>query len=328
MTSPDSLMLNDGNALPQLGLGFWKVSNERCASLVTDAFELGYRHFDCASDYGNEAEVGQGLTTLLSSGDCYRNDLWLTSKLWNTYHRPEHVRAACERTLSDLKVDYLDLYLIHFPIALAYVPFEDRYSAGWFFDPESATPTMKADPVPIIETWRAVEALKQEGLVKSIGVCNFGVSLLRDLMSQAEVQPAVLQIESHPHLAQEKLLRFCSESGIAVTAFSPLGAQSYFELGMADRTESLLANDVVNSIASSHEKTAAQILLRWGVQRGTSVVPKTSSRERLQENAQIFDFELSDNEMKRIGDLNLDRRYNDPGDFCEKAFNTFFPIYE
>lgn len=323
-----TLTLRSGRQLPAVGLGFWKIPKPQSAQVVRDAIQAGYRHFDCACDYGNEAEVGQGLQQVLQAGSCRRDDLWITSKLWNTYHRREHVRPALERTLQDLRLDSLDLYLVHFPIALRYVPFEKRYPPEWIFDPAAAEPRMEPVPVPISETWGAMEELVQAGLVREIGVCNFGVSLLRDLLSYANIPPAVLQIEAHPYLTQEKLIRFCREQGIAVTAFSPLGAQSYFSLNMAQADESVLNHEVVRTIAARHERTPAQIVLRWGVQRGTAVVPKTTRIERLRENLALFDFELTAEEMQAISALNRNRRFNDPGEFCEAAFHTFFPIYE
>ena len=187
---------------------------------------------------------------------------------------------------------------------------------------------MHSVAVPLEETWRAMEALVRDGLVRNIGVCNFNCSLLRDLLSYAKTPPAVLQIELHPYLTQEKLLRFCAQQEIAVTAFSPLGAPSYVSLSMADPEESVLENPVVEKIAETHGKTPAQIVLRWGVQRGTAVIPKTTQRTRLQENMAIFDFEITAQEMHDIATLNRNRRFNDPGEFCEQAFNTFFPIYE
>ncbi len=311
-----------------MGLGLWKIDQDDTASVVQAAIDCGYRHFDSACDYGNEVQTGQGLSAAISGGSVRREDLWITSKLWNSYHRSEHVRPALEKSLSDLQLDYLDLYLVHFPIASKYVPFEDRYPPGWFSDPDAANPRVEAEPVPIIETWRAMEALVQDGLVREIGVCNFGCSLLRDLINQAEIPPAMLQVEMHPYLTQQKLTRFCHESGIAVTAFSPLGAQSYFQLNMAEASESLIEHPTIKTIAAALDRSPAQVLLRWGVQRGTAVVPKTSNVDRLKENLAIFDFELSADDMEQINALNRNRRFNDPGDFCESAFNTFFPIYE
>ena len=219
-----SLTLRTGDLFPMVGLGMWKVPGPECASLIEAAVSSGYRHFDCACDYGNEQQVGDGLARVISSGACSREDLWITSKLWNNFHRREHVELACKKTLSDLKLDYLDLYLIHFPIAQKYIPIEERYPPGWFHDPEAANPQMALDNVPIAETWAATESLKESGLVKNIGICNFGTALLRDLLSYASIPPSVLQVESHPYLVQSKLLRFCQENDIAYTAFSPLGA--------------------------------------------------------------------------------------------------------
>lgn len=314
--------------MPSVGLGLWKIDKSLTADVVINAAEIGYRHFDCACDYGNEVEVGNGLQRVLQAGAVCRDDLWITSKLWNTYHRAEHVRPATEQTLRDLQLDYLDLYLIHFPISLRFVPFEDRYPPEWFFDPSAESPRLELDPVPIQDTWRAMEGLVRDGLVKNIGVCNFGTSLLRDLLSYAEIRPAVLQVESHPYLTQDKLLRFCREENIAVTAFSPLGAQSYFSLNMAQESESVLEQEAIKEIAAHHGRTPAQVVLRWGVQRGTAIVPKSSRPERLRENIALFDFELGNDEMTAISALNRNRRFNDPGDFCEAAFNTFMPIYE
>lgn len=323
-----SLTLRSGDQLPVLGLGMWKIPNADCASLVQAAAEVGYRHFDSACDYGNEREVGDGLRAVVDSGLCRREDLWVTSKLWNTFHRSEHIEAACRKTLSDLQVDYLDLYLIHFPIPLRYVAPEQRYPPGWFFDPEAAQPQMEIDRVSIAETWAGMEQLKQSGLVKEIGVCNFNIALLRDMLAYANDPPAVLQVETHPYLTQEKLYQFCQQEQIAYTAFSPLGALSYHEIGMADGSDSLLQIEPIQKIAAAHDRSPAQVLLRWGVQRGTAVIPKTSKPQRLAENFSLFDFALSDTEMATIDRLNRNQRYNDPGVFCQSAFNTFCPIYE
>jgi D-xylose reductase len=322
------LKLAGGTEIPAVGLGMWKVDQPQVAALIESAVEVGYRHFDCACDYGNEAQVGQGLNSVLQTGKCKRADLWITSKLWNTYHAAEHVRPACEKTLSDLGLDYLDLYLVHFPIATKFVPFEDRYPPEWFFDPASPKPKIEYAPISIRETWEAMEKLIESGLVKNIGVCNFNCQLLRELLTWANIRPSVLQIESHPQLTQEKLIRFCGDEEISVTAFSPLGAESYYSLNMAEADESVLRQPVVQEIAAATGKTPGQVVLRWGVQRGTSIVPKTSRVERLKENLAIFDFKLTDEQMQKIFALNLNRRFNDPGHFAEAAFNTFFPIYE
>ena len=318
-----------GNSeMPAVGLGIWKIDRPDTAQAVCDAIEVGYRHIDSASDYGNEVECGEGIAAAIDKGLCTREDLWVTSKLWNTNHRREHVRPACERTLSDLGLDYLDLYLIHFPIALKYVDPDVRYPAEWIFDPSSASPAMEPDAVPLSETWAAMEELVDAGLVKEIGVCNYTSGLLIDLIAYSRIKPAMLQIESHPFLTQEKLIRLASDFGVAVTAFSPLGALSYVSIDMATDADTVLTASAVTAAAERVGRTPAQVVLRWGVQRGTAIIPKTTRVERLKENLALFDFELSDDEMAAISALNQNRRFNDPGVFCEQAFGTFYPIYD
>ena len=324
---PSSFALG-GDNLPAVGFGLWKIDKPHTANLVHAAVEAGYRHLDSAADYGNEKEAGEGIKSALAAGLCQREELWVTSKLWNTYHRPEHVRAACEKTLSDLGLDYLDLYLIHFPIALKFVDFDVRYPPEWFFDPDAEAPRMEIDPVPLHATWAAMEDLKESGLVKHIGVCNYNSALLHDLMAYAKQKPEVLQVEAHPYLTQERLIKLAQDYGMTVTAFSPLGALSYVSLDMATENESVLETDAAKTAAARLGKTPAQVVLRWGVQRGTAIIPKTARKERLKENLALFDFELSAEEMQAISALNSNRRFNDPAVFCEAAFNTFYPIYD
>lgn len=316
------------DTMPQIGFGLWKVAPQDCEETVREAIRAGYRHFDCAADYGNEAAVGKGFASAFDQGLVARDDLWITSKLWNTFHAPEHVELACRKSLEDLGLDYLDLYLIHFPIALKFVPIETRYPPEWIHDPEAESPTMQRAAVPLHETWAAMERLVDTGLVRQIGVCNYNSGLVHDLMSYARIKPSVLQIEAHPYLTQDKLARLAGDYGIHVTAFSPLGALSYVELDMAGAGDSVLEEPVVREAAEAHGKTPAQVVLRWGIQRGTSIIPKTSKPERMRENLAITDFTLNDAEMAQISALNADRRFNDPGIFTEAAFGTFHPIYD
>lgn len=311
-----------------MGLGLWKIPKAECANIIYQAIQEGYRYFDSACDYGNEVEVGEGFAKAISDGLCTREDLFITSKLWNTYHQPQHVPQALEKSLSDLGLTYLDSYLIHFPIAQPFIPFEQRYPPEWVFDINADSPTMELAPVPLHETWAAMEALVDAGKVRSIGVCNYNSGLLNDLMAYARIKPAELQIEIHPYLSQTKLVRLAQTYGISVTAFSPLGALSYLELDMAQATESTLENESVKAIAANHNKTPAQVVLRWNVQRDINVITKTTKLARLKENLDVLDFELSDEEMQAIYNLNSNRRFNDPGEFCEAAFNRFYPIYD
>jgi D-xylose reductase len=315
-------------SMPAVGLGLWKIDPNDVAQAVYDAIKVGYRHLDSAADYGNEAEVGAGIARAIGDGLCTREELWITSKLWNTFHRQEHVTAACRKSLDDLGIDYFDLYLVHFPIALRFVDFADRYPPEWIFDPSAAEPRMERDNVALSETWGGMENLVDQGLAREIGVCNYNSGLLHDLMSYARIKPAMLQLESHPYLTQEAMLRTARDYDIAVTAFSPLGAASYLELDMATEQESVLAEPTVTEIAARLNVSAAQVVLKWGLQRGTAVIPKTSKPERLLENLTLVGFELSGDDVAAISALNKNRRFNDPGDFCADAFNTFHAIYD
>lgn len=310
-----------GPSIPSLGLGTWKAPKGVVTTVVAAALRLGYRMLDCACDYGNEAEVGAGISEVLSAGVVKRDDLFVTSKLWNTFHRREHVKPALLRTLSDLGLQHLDLYLIHFPISLAYVDPKECYPPEWLKDGK-----LVEDRVPLAETWKAMEELVDEGLVTHIGLSNFPASLLMDLLSYARIKPAVLQVEMHPYLQQNKLLELCKREGVQVTAFSPLGAGSYVELDM-DRGDRLLEDPVIKAIAEKKGRTPAQIAIRWGLQRDTVVIPKTSKVERLKENFELFDFELDDLEMAEIAKLDRGTRYNDPGVFCVGMGHSI-PIYD
>lgn len=315
--------------MPTVGLGLWKIPRESVADTVVEAIRLGYRHLDGACDYGNEVQVGEGIRrAVVDEGLCTRDELWVTSKLWNTYHAPEHVRPALERSLEDLGLDFLDLYLVHFPIALAHVPFDVRYPPEWVHDPDAEPPVMQEARVPLERTWHAMEALAQAGLVGGIGVCNYGTSLLRDCLNHADIPPAVLQVELHPYLTQDRLLRFCREQDVAVTGFSPLGASSCVELGTAGDGDSVLAEPAVADIAARVSRTPARVVLRRAVQRGTSVVAKSTRPGRLAENLAPFDFALSAEDTGTLSALDRGRRFNDPGTFAEAAFDTFHPIYE
>jgi diketogulonate reductase-like aldo/keto reductase len=228
------------------------------------AIKNGVRHLDCACDYGNEVEVGQGIAKAISENIVTRNDLFITSKLWNTYHSKEHVEIACKKDISDLNCDYLDLYLVHFPIALKYVPIETRYPPEWIYDPMCDNPKIEQVFVPMSETWKEMENLQNIGLTKNIGVCNFNVQNIMDILGYCKIKPAVNQVELHPYLTQTSLLEYCEIVQIHVTAYSPLGSSSYVEMGM-DQGLSIGARDEISikEIASLKNKTPAQVILRW-----------------------------------------------------------------
>lgn len=289
--------------IPTVGLGTWKIAKTEAAAVVYAAIrDAGVRHIDCACDYGNEVEVGQGIKKAIDEGVVKRSDLWITSKLWNTYHKEEHVELACRRSLADLQLDYLDLYLVHFPIALKFVPFESRYPPEWIHDPSAENPTIVAETgAPMHLTWRAMEELVDKDLCKHVGVCNFNVQLLSDLLSYARIPPYLNQVELHPYLVQQTLLDWCTSRGVHCTAYSPLGSPSYVALG-GDRGlgEGVLQEPAVLEIGKAHGKTAAQVVLRWNIQRGVSVVPKSASVTRISENVAAQSFSLTEDEVSRL----------------------------
>ncbi|CAE7595112.1 XYL1 [Symbiodinium natans] len=298
--------------MPMVGLGCWKA--QKIEEVVYNAIKVGYRHIDSAAAYGNEKEVGAGIRRAIQEGLCTRGDLWVTSKLWNTYHRREHVPMACQRTLDDLGLDFVDLYLIHQPIALAYVPFDAYYPPKWTDQPGNAGKII-LDRVPYRETWEAMEALQEVGKAKHIGVSNVNVQLLMDLLSYCKIKPAVNQIESHVYLQQPGLVAFCQAHGICVTAYSPLGAKSYLGIGLASAEDDCFLEPLLTSIAEKHSKTVGQVVLRFQLQRGCSIIPKSQNVDRLKENLDVFGFELSAEEMEAIKGLERNRRFSDPAEY-------------
>ena len=262
--------------MPQAGLGLWKIPKDVAAQAVYDAIKLGYRLLDSACDYGNEQQTGQGLKRAIDEGIVKREELFVVSKLWNTFHHPEHVKPACERTLKDFGLDYLDLYLIHFPISLKYVDPEVRYPPEWIHDPKSANPRMEPDhTVTYQQTWEAMEKLVGDGLVRNIGVSNVGCVKIIDVIKYAKIKPSVLQVEMHPFLTQDKLLRFAQMYDVQVMAYSNFGSLSYVELKMATEADTCLLSPAIVEAAKKYNKTPAQVTLRWAIQRGTVVIPKT-----------------------------------------------------
>jgi diketogulonate reductase-like aldo/keto reductase len=326
-SSIPAVMLRNGRYMPQLGLGLWKVPNEVTAKVVVDAIRAGVRHLDCAAHYGNEREVGDGIAEAIRLGLVKREDLFVTSKLWNTCH--DRVECALDRTLLDLQLSYVDLYLIHFPLALKFVPFNEQYPPHWVRDPsDTKNCKVELDRVPIETTWRHMEDMVSEGKAHAIGLSNFTVALIRDILSYAKFPISVLQVELHPYLCQDNLVRFCQDEGIHVFAYSPLGVGSYSQIGLAQETDDVLKEPVVQEIAKAKGRSAQQIVLRWGMQRKYGVVFKSSQLKHIEENLQIVTFDLSQDEMKQISQLNRNLRFNDPAKFGPQAFNTFIPLFD
>ena len=285
--------------IPMIGLGTWKSEPERVGEAVKFAItKAGYSHIDCASIYRNEPEIGVVFKEIFKRS-VKREKVFVTSKLWNTEHRPEYVEAACRKTLANLRLEYLDLYLMHWGIA---------FKRGKDLEPVDKSGKAITDDVSIRETWEAMESLVKKGIVKSIGMANFTTMMLIDLLTYAKIKPAMNQVEIHPYNSQRELVEFCKYKDIAVTAYSPLGRQGVKTI----EGPKLFDEPIVRGIADKHRKTPAQVILNWAIGRGTVVIPKSVTPERIAENMNCFNFELSDKETNAINSLNRNHRFVDP----------------
>lgn len=263
----DTIKLNNEVDMPVMGLGVFQVENDTTAEIVKNAIELGYRSIDTAAIYGNEVGVGEGIKLALASTGINREDLFITSKVWNAGLNYEETVSAYEESLEKLGLDYLDLYLIHWPG-------KNKFA----------------------ESWTALEDLYQEGKIRAIGVCNFNISHLQDLLKTARVTPVINQVEFHPRLQQQSLRAFCKEHNIQLEAWAPL------------MQGGLLEDPTIANIAAKYGKSNSQVILRWDIQSGVITIPKSVRKERMAQNADIFDFSLTDEEMQIINAMNLDIR--------------------
>ncbi|KAJ0636912.1 putative mannose-6-phosphate 6-reductase [Helianthus annuus] len=301
-----AITLNSGFKMPIIGLGVWRMEGKDIKELLINAIKIGYRHFDCAADYQNEGEVGEALAEACKTGLVKREDLFITTKLWNSDHG--HVVEACKASLKKLQLDYLDLFLVHFPIATKHTGVGTTASA---LDEEGV---LDIDTTISLETtWHAMEQTVSMGLVRSIGISNYDIFLTRDCLAYSKIKPAVNQIETHPYFQRDSLVNFCQKHGIAVTAHTPLG-------GSLANTEwfgsvSCLDDQDLKGLAEKYKKTVAQVVLRWGIQRNTIIIPKSSKQERLEENYKVFDFELTNEDMEFIKSKDRKYRTNNPAKF-------------
>ncbi|KAL2136261.1 hypothetical protein VTI74DRAFT_4694 [Chaetomium olivicolor] len=309
-----AIKLNSGYDMPQVGFGLWKVDNAVCADVVYNAIKIGYRLFDGAADYGNEVECGKGIARAIQEGIVKREELFIVSKLWNTFHDGERVEPIVKKQLADWGIDYFDLYLIHFPVALEYVDPSVRYPPGWHYDGKSEIRPGKAT---IQETWTAMESLVEKGLAKSIGISNFQAQLIYDLLRYAKVRPATLQIEHHPYLVQQELLNLAKREGIAVTAYSSFGPASFLEFNMqhAVQLTPLIENETIKSIAAKYNRPASQVLLRWATQRGLAIIPKSTRVEIMESNFKSIEFDLSEEDIATITSFDRNIRFNQPSNY-------------
>ncbi|KAK7934059.1 hypothetical protein WMY93_004955 [Mugilogobius chulae] len=295
----DFVLLSTGHQMPMIGLGTWKSAPGQVKQAVLTALDCGYRHIDCAAAYSNEQEIGEALALRIGPGKVLRRDeVFVTSKLWNTKHEPEDVEAACRTTLGDLGLSYLDLYLMHWPMA---------FQRGNELMPRRKDGSVCYSDTHYSETWKAMEILVDKGLVMAIGLSNFNARQINDIFSMAKHKPVANQVECHPYLSQQALVAHCRSLGVCVTAYSPLGSGD--RPWASPNEPALLEDSRLWSIAQRYEKSTAHIILRWHIQRGVPCIPKSVTPSRIKQNLQVFDFALSEEDMTLINSLNLNERF-------------------
>ncbi|MDR6300403.1 aldo/keto reductase [Mesonia maritima] len=313
-----NLEFKNGDKMPVIGLGTWKSKPKEVEKAVEHALKNGYRHIDCAAVYGNETEVGNALQNVFKEGKVKREEVWVTSKLWNNAHKKEDVIPALKNTLNDLKLDYLDLYLMHWPVA---------FRPGLEGFPEKDEDFLSLEEVPLIETWNAMLEAKKQGLVKHVGVSNFSINKLKSLSKETSQIPEMNQVELHPYLHQDELLKYCKENNIHLTAYSPLGSGDRSDDMKAENEPSLLENDTIKEIAEKHNASAGQILITWAVQRGTAVIPKSTNEKRIVENLESAEVSLDKEDLEKIKKLDKHFRYV-TGEFFVTEGNSYSNIYD
>ena len=285
---------SNGDRMPVMGIGTWRSDPEKVYDAIVEAVKYGYRHIDCAYIYRNEAIVGQALEHVFKSGLARREDIWVTSKLWNSFHKRKQAIPAIENTLKDLRLDYLDLYLIHWPVAL---------KEGILF-PEKPEDCYTLGEVPLEETWKGMEDCLDVGLTRHIGVSNFSISKMETVIASAHIKPEVNQIEVNPYMQQRETVKFCRDNGICVTAYSPLGKGDIAR----ERGLNLFRDPLIIDIAKRRKCTVPQVLLRWALQKGLVVIPKSVTPSRIRENFDAVDVHLTDVDMMEITTLDKENR--------------------
>ncbi|KAI1278421.1 Aldo-keto reductase family 1 member A1 [Halotydeus destructor] len=308
-----SVKLSDGSSIPILGLGTWKSKPNEVYEAVKYAIkEAGYRHIDCALAYLNEDEVGRAVKECIESGVVTREDLFITSKCWNTFHSFDQVALCLDKTLKDLQLDYVDLWLLHWPLG---------YQEGGDVFPQDEAGKFITTEVDYLDTWKGMEQEQIKGRAKSIGISNFNSQQIDRLLGVAKVKPVANQVECHPYLIQNELNEFCKARGIQLQAYSPLGSP---DRTWASKDEpQLMQEPIIVGLAEKYKKSPAQILLKFQVQRGIVVLAKSVTPARISANLELFDFELTADELASIETLNRGFRFVGLGHYKDHKYFPF-----
>ncbi|CAH0563503.1 unnamed protein product [Brassicogethes aeneus] len=298
MAKAPTVILSNDVKCPQLGLGTWLSPPGEVQKAVKHAIDCGYRYFDCAMLYGNEAEIGQGIREKIADGTVTRDELFIVTKLWNTFHERDQVVPTCRQSLENFGLDYVDLYLIHWPVAQKLsgpfninLPFDNAACYNHDF----------------VDTWRGMEECVDLGIAKSIGVSNFTNEQLQRVLDAARIKPVMNQVEVTPNLNQKSLIKYCKDRGVQVTAYSPFGspARPWKKPGDPDVS---LDDPKLMSIGKKYGKTTSQVILRYLVELGAIPIPKSQNPKRIEMNIDIFDFTLDDEDMKAMDSFNCNGR--------------------
>jgi len=312
-----TIKFENNDQMQVIGLGTWKATGEEVKRAVKDALDAGIRHIDTAAIYGNESEIGEALQEVFKEGKITRSDVFVTSKLWNDAHTKETVLPALQESLYKLQLDYLDLYLMHWPVA---------------FKPGIAMPSNQSEylslqEAPIIETWTQMEHAKNEGLARHIGVSNFSKKKLKDLVAKAAWKPEVNQVEMHPLLQQNELVSYCNNQNIKLTAYSPLGSGDRSESMKGENEPNLMEMPEIKRIATKHHVSPAQVLINWHTQRNISVIPKSVTKSHIITNFEADRVPLDSEDMQAIASLDKNYRFI-TGKFFEAPDKGYVNVYD
>lgn len=312
-----TLQFRNEDKIPAIGLGTWKATGDEVKKAVKEAILAGYRHIDTAAVYRNEEAIGDALAEIFAESKISRKDIFITSKLWNNAHGKGQVRPALLDSLKKLRLDYLDLYLIHWPVA-----FRNGVNS-----PKTPDDYLTPEEAPIQDTWKQMELAKNEGLVRHIGVSNFSETKLRNLVSKATQKPEMNQVELHPLLQQNELLAYCKSEGIHITAYSPLGSGDRSSAMKSSEEPNMMDIEILKEMARKKNASVAQVLIAWHIHRGCAAIPKSTTKEHIISNLKAADLELTAIDMERISKLDRHYRYL-TGKFFEEPSKGYPNMYD